>query len=113
VDDNLEDALAARYTGEDVESRIAKEACKAKAKMLLVRRSKNAQRAPDATGVVHEVRILRNEIERRFRGSVVTPRATIHAAAMVSRGFTLREALEAKLPGLTTDEAAQVLGGVS
>jgi MoxR-like ATPase len=55
---------------------------------------------------------VRRLAESRFRGTVVSPRATLHAARMVSTGFTVAESMAAKLVGLTDSEVSDLMAGV-
>jgi hypothetical protein len=51
-------------------------------------------------------------VESRYKGTVVSPRTTIHAAAMIRAGFTLTEALSSKLPGLKATEISDLIAAI-
>lgn len=109
IDDALETAIAYSGSG-DIDSlteSVTKQVERSKDTMMV--RATNAAVAPNADAVLKAVRDVRKMVEQRFRGSVVSPRTTLHATAMVGKGFTLDEAIEAKLPGLNRDEMEQVL----
>lgn len=110
IDDALEVALAELYIGSDVEV-LYPEFVDA-ARKRLEKRSLGHEDA-NAAQVIDVVRQLRALVDSRFRGSVVSPRTTIHAAAMVAAGFTLREALEAKLPGIKPADVTQLMKEVT
>jgi len=107
IDDMLEDALAEVHIGAATIAELHMMFQMA-AKANLERRSVGKEQ-PNPKAIVKTVRKLRAVVDVRFRGSVVSPRTTIQAATMVAAGFTLAEALVAKLPGLTTDEVESVL----
>lgn len=109
IDPALEEALAHIIIGSKTEDELAADFTE-QARQALRQRSLNRETA-DATAVVATVRRVRDDVQSRFRGTVVTPRTTIHAAMMVSAGFTLREALVAKLVGLTQADVDGVLAG--
>ena len=109
IDEDLEDLLAMMYAGEDITDFV--ETCVNKAEDRLLKRAQNP--AVDAHRVVEAVRKVRAVVESRYRGSVISPRTTIHAAGMVNAGFTLDEAIASKLPGLTPSEINDILRGVT
>lgn len=97
IDEELENALTSASMGESDDQ--AGDKFREAAKTRLRERSKNSGDVRPMQ-VVTAVRFLREEVDRRFRSTVVSPRTSIHAGAMVKAGFTLEEALRAKLPGL-------------
>jgi MoxR-like ATPase len=107
IDDMLEDALAEVHIGAATIAELHMMFQMA-AKANLEQRSKGRV-AVTPKQVVKAVRKLRMTVDSRFRGSVVSPRTTIHASTMVAAGFTLAESLAAKLPGLTRDEVDSAL----
>lgn len=112
IDNDLEAALAALYSGDEDLVGKAREACAIRARKVAERRSREAKRAPTSEKIVAAVRIVRDRAARGFEDLVVSPRTTIHVAAMVRVGFTLIEAFEAKLTGLKADEVAQLCDGI-
>jgi MoxR-like ATPase len=107
IDDMLEDALAEVHLGTATIAQLHMMFQMA-AKKRLEERSVRKESLTAET-IVRAVRKVRVSINSRYRGSVVSPRTTIHASTMVAAGFTLAEALAAKLPGLKPDEVASVL----
>jgi hypothetical protein len=65
-----------------------------------------------ANKLVRSVASLRSLVDSRYKGTVVSPRTTIHAAAMVRAGFTLNEALASKLPGLKETEISDLIAAI-
>lgn len=106
VDDDLEVALAEIYSGGEIEL-LAPEFTAA-ARRRLSKRSITHEDVSSAQ-VVDVVRKLRALVSTRFHGMVVSPRTTIHVAAMTTAGFTLKESLVAKLPGLKPEEAYEII----
>lgn len=62
--------------------------------------------------VVAAVETVRGRIDDRFKGSVVSPRTSAHVSTMLTVGWSLTDALAAKLVGLTPTEVASVTDGV-
>jgi MoxR-like ATPase len=111
IDDNLELALASLHSGASIDEFT--KGMRRRAKLQLNKQSvahQKEQVGPDK--VITLVRKLRHVVSSRFSGSVVSPRVTIHAAALVAAGFTLDEALRAKLVGLDPAEINQVMKGL-
>lgn len=109
IDTELESALAAMHMGEDIEDLGLSEMFVQHAKDKLERRSINREDDLTSKQVVEAVQKMRAAVDGRFRGQVVSPRASIHVAAMVKAGFTLKEALKAKLPGVKPSEMDTVV----
>lgn len=112
IDDKLESALAALFSGEEETVGKARHQMFQRARKAVERRSREAQRAPNSEQITGVVREIRKRVAARHDGLVVSPRATIHTAAMVKVGFTLIEALESKLPGLKPDEVVTLTEGL-
>jgi MoxR-like ATPase len=106
IDDRLEAALAKLHSGEQDEQEREEFIAAAYERFAL---RDGLRGAADSEQVLKTVRRVRERVESRFRGSVVSPRATIHVAMMVSVGFSIDEALRAKLPGLTKEEATSII----
>jgi hypothetical protein len=79
----------------------------AKAKKRLEKRSRERVELT-STEILDNVKRVRAIVETRFRNTVVSPRTTIHVCAMHAAGFTLREGLAAKLPGLKAAEVKSI-----
>lgn len=107
IDEVLEDALAALHTGRSTIDDLASAFRERAEDQLLVRSCQ--LKDPEPSYITDAVRKIRALVEARFRGSVVSPRMTMHASSMVAAGFSLREALVAKLPGLKADEVEELL----
>jgi len=109
IEDKLELALAHLAAGDsDAFGSLGKK-CRTAFSAKMDDRARQACLAPKSETVVRVVSKLRNEIELRFRGSVVSPRTTIHATILCHKGFSLREALTTKLVGLKDDEISSLL----
>jgi len=106
IDGALESALAELYMGGNTDSLI--DEFTSRARRRLERRSRDREQLTSGQ-VVTAIGKVRAAVDTRFRGSVVSPRATIHTAAMVNAGFGLNEAIEAKLPGLKPSDVKSLL----
>jgi len=106
IDDDLEAALAELHSGREVDALIPE--FTKKARKALERRSRSRE-GLEAAEILATVRKVRSIVEARFRGSVISPRTTIHVAAMCAAGFTLREGLKAKLPGVKPADVETIL----
>ncbi len=111
IDSALEDALGLLYLGESTLEELSS-AFTDRAEKQLSGRSRARQDDLRAGDITKAVRKLRQLVESRFRGMVVSPRTTIHAATMLRAGFTLHEALSTKLPGLKQTEIEDLLAQV-
>jgi MoxR-like ATPase len=111
IDDSLERALALLAVGDDegVKKEATDRAESSRAKLQERATAATTRVGPET--ILKKVRHVRERVEARFRGSVVSPRATIHAATMTTVGFSLEESLAAKLPGLSPDELRQIING--
>lgn len=112
IDNALENALAYLYAGEREAFDAALPGLRAAARTTLERRSSLSQAPPGSEAILKAVRAARSEVEQRFRGTVVSPRATMHCAALTAQGFSLREALGMKLPGIDRAGVESILGGL-
>jgi len=112
IDSELEAALGAMYMGEDI-SDLVEELFQAGARQRLEQRSIDREEwtATQLVTVVSKLRaaVDQGSLDSRFRGQVVSPRTTIHVGPMLKAGFTMREALKAKLPGLKASEVTTVI----
>lgn len=110
VDTDLERYLAGSLLGEDVSALLKSIVNRSENRRKV--RAESAAAKVDSQTLYDAVLSVRANVESRYRGSVVSPRTTIHAAALTGVGFTLREALASKLPGLTPEDADIVLRSV-
>jgi MoxR-like ATPase len=110
IDPTLEAVLAAVALGDEQSAEDAEamsfnavvEALRARARTAVTTEATVAT----ITSVIDRVR---RAVESRFAGTVVSPRATLHVASMVRRGFTIEEAIGRKLVGLSDEEVSSVL----
>lgn len=103
IDDALEAALASMAMGHNVDvTPFAK-----RARRRLLASSRNIAPSPEA--ILDNVRRARKVVDERYRGTIVSPRATIHVGALISERFTLDEAMTTKLPGLDVSDVVMVL----
>jgi len=110
IDRNLELGVAKLAANEDNSAET--NAAQRVTEKNLENRARNACIAPNVETVLASVEKLRTLVEERYRGSVVSPRTTMHAGSMVRAGFTLAEALGAKLPGITGSDLDSLLRSV-
>jgi len=106
IDDRLEAALTEAYLGGDVTALLPEFIDDATDRLG----ERSVRRETLTSGeILAKVGKLRTLVETRYRDTVVSPRTSMHSAAMVSAGFTLREAFSAKLPGLKLDEVSSLM----
>jgi len=112
IDSELEAALGAMYMGEDI-TELVEEMFVDSARQRLEQRSIDREdwTSTQVVKVVEKLRatVDQGSLDSRFRGQVVSPRTTIHVGPMLRAGFTVREALAAKLPGLKKSEVTTVI----
>lgn len=113
IDHALEDVLAALFTNDEESVVAGVRLMNIEATKLLEIRNVNKQNAPNVKTVLKAVRNVRAAVESRYRGTVVSPRTTIHSSVLTVNGFTLREALSSKLVGLDADSVNSLLNGAS
>ncbi len=110
IADDVEEAMAAGAMGEDISPMAAR--CARDAAKRLRDHAVRSLARPDAAAVIAAVRTVRDRVEARYRGSVVTPRCTLHAATMVTLGWTIPDAIARKLPGIDAAGIASVVDGI-
>lgn len=110
IDPNLEVVLAAAGIGDEDMLHEAEAVAFNAAEAALKDRARTAVVSTvGGLDVARTVGTIRLRVESRFRGTVLSPRCTLHVARMVTRGFSINDAIAAKLVGLTADEVASVL----
>ena len=112
IDDKLEAALAFLHAGDKEGFARTVNECVKSAETQLKSRAKASLMAPKADRVLDVVRKVRQVVDIRYRGTVLSPRATIHATTMVCRGFTIAESMHAKLPGVDVNDVKSILAEV-
>lgn len=109
IDARLEHILAMlRYDDQPEVDKLRKAQARV-SNAAMRKRAAAACRPPEAATLLSAVLAIRDAVEARFRGTVISPRTTDHAAALVHRGFSLREALDTKLVGLDADARTSLL----
>ena len=105
IDTKLEAALAYLAAGEHDEVAKFQSDCVATSVKKREERARNIVQKPSVATIIKTVVTVRQIVENRFRGTVVSPRVLMQASSLVSAGFTLQEAIASKLPGMTPSEA--------
>jgi MoxR-like ATPase len=110
IDPIVESAMVRGAMGLDTAADASRSLRKGKA--LLRDRAIASLDRPTPEAVLAAVRTVRERVEGRFRGSVVTPRCALHAAMMVTLGWALRDAIASKLPGIDANGVETVTEGI-